>query len=136
MCIRDSSGTITVTDDTAASDSAGISVDWTGTVDIWNSGTIQADYAILRDFGFTGGDGTLSIYNSGNLIGDVDLLFTEFAGDTRNVRLINTGSIDGEVKLTDGNDLFDSRIGCLLYTSDAADERSSVDLGGRRIIKK
>ena len=26
--------------------------------------------------------------------------------------------------------------GCLLYTSDAADERSSVDLGGRRTIKK
>ena len=25
---------------------------------------------------------------------------------------------------------------CLLYTSDAADERSSVDLGGCRIIKK
>ena len=25
---------------------------------------------------------------------------------------------------------------CLLYTSDAADERSSVDLGARRIIKK
>ena len=25
---------------------------------------------------------------------------------------------------------------CLLYTSDAADERSSVDLGGRRINKK
>ena len=28
------------------------------------------------------------------------------------------------------------RRGCLLYTSDAADERSSVDIGGRRIIKK
>ena len=28
------------------------------------------------------------------------------------------------------------RVACLLYTSDAADERSSVDLGGRRIIKK
>ena len=28
------------------------------------------------------------------------------------------------------------RNACLLYTSDAADERSSVDLGGRRIIKK
>src|SRR5678810_881888 len=27
-------------------------------------------------------------------------------------------------------------VGCLLYTSDAADERSSVDLGGCRIIKK
>src|SRR5678815_1186193 len=31
--------------------------------------------------------------------------------------------------------LYTSHI-CLLYTSDAADERSSVDLGGRRIIKK
>ena len=29
-----------------------------------------------------------------------------------------------------------ARTRCLLYTSDAADERSSVDLGGRRIIKK
>ena len=26
--------------------------------------------------------------------------------------------------------------GCLLYTSDAADEEDSVALGGRRIIKK
>ena len=31
---------------------------------------------------------------------------------------------------------FDQYAVCLLYTSDAADERSSVDLGGRRIIKK
>ena len=30
----------------------------------------------------------------------------------------------------------DKLTNCLLYTSDAADERSSVDLGGRRIIKK
>ena len=30
----------------------------------------------------------------------------------------------------------DTTYACLLYTSDAADERSSVDLGGRRIIKK
>ena len=29
-----------------------------------------------------------------------------------------------------------ARTSCLLYTSDAADERSSVDLGGRRIIEK
>ncbi len=28
------------------------------------------------------------------------------------------------------------RGGCLLYTSDAADERSRVDFGGRRILKK
>ena len=31
---------------------------------------------------------------------------------------------------------FPQAYACLLYTSDAADERSSVDLGGRRIIKK
>ena len=36
--------------------------------------------------------------------------------------------------LTDEHKLI--RDTCLLYTSDAADERSSVDLGGRRIIKK
>ena len=30
----------------------------------------------------------------------------------------------------------DNLIACLLYTSDAADERSSGDLGGRRITKK
>eukprot|EP00658_Telonema_sp_P-2_P085490 TRINITY_DN9758_c0_g1_i1.p1 TRINITY_DN9758_c0_g1~~TRINITY_DN9758_c0_g1_i1.p1 ORF type:complete len:112 (-),score=55.41 TRINITY_DN9758_c0_g1_i1:46-381(-) len=35
-------------------------------------------------------------------------------------------------------ELIDSNFfkGCLLYTSDAADEEDSVDLGGRRIIKK
>ena len=32
--------------------------------------------------------------------------------------------------------LYELHIRCLLYTSDAADERSSVDLGGRGIIKK
>mgnify|MGYP003381689663 CR=1 FL=1 len=40
-------------------------------------------------------------------------------------------------ELGDGEDDDDEQVGdCLLYTSDAADERSSVDLGGRRIIKK
>ena len=33
-------------------------------------------------------------------------------------------------------DPYARRNDCLLYTSDAADERSSVDLGGRRILKK
>ena len=32
--------------------------------------------------------------------------------------------------------VLDKSNSCLLYTSDAADERSSVDLGGRRILKK
>ena len=34
------------------------------------------------------------------------------------------------------NQITGARFTCLLYTSDAADERSRVDLGGRRIIKK
>ena len=34
------------------------------------------------------------------------------------------------------NLIYYERKRCLLYTSDAADERSSVDLGGRRNIKK
>src|SRR5678810_719860 len=39
-------------------------------------------------------------------------------------------------RMTQADFLADSRGKvCLLYTSDAADERSSVDLGGRRIIK-
>ena len=36
----------------------------------------------------------------------------------------------------DGPAAIEGMNGCLLYTSDAADERSSVDLGGRRILNK
>ena len=45
-------------------------------------------------------------------------------------------AVDGNYGFGDGcfNGTLDAT--CLLYTSDAADERSSVDLGGRRIIKK
>ena len=45
-------------------------------------------------------------------------------------RTIDSSSTDGQ-KIDGAAGSF-----CLLYTSDAADERSSVDLGGRRIIKK
>ena len=50
----------------------------------------------------------------------------------------NTWDGTSEGKLNWGTDLPESTYYfiCLLYTSDAADERSSVDLGGRRIIKK
>ena len=52
--------------------------------------------------------------------------------------------IHGLLRLFYGHDIYFISSGfvlivsfaCLLYTSDAADERSSVDLGGRRIIKK
>ena len=49
-----------------------------------------------------------------------DVAFSEF-GEQRRDHVLPGGS---------------SMYACLLYTSDAADERSSVDLGGRRIIKK
>ena len=39
------------------------------------------------------------------------------------------------MKITDQDQFLDIKF-CLLYTSDAADEEDSVDLGGRRIIKK
>src|SRR5678816_2079954 len=47
-------------------------------------------------------------------------------------RLVRTPIIEGKL-----DKYFEQVVyPCLLYTSDAADERSSVDLGGRRIIKK
>ena len=47
-----------------------------------------------------------------------------------NIQYYNRWSAENPAKKSD-----DPKV-CLLYTSDAADERSSVDLGGRRIIKK
>ena len=46
----------------------------------------------------------------------------------------NQPAIDGKSKSSDAKSWQDRT--CLLYTSDAADERSSVDLGGRRLITK
>ena len=43
------------------------------------------------------------------------------------------GDVFGTVSLSDDTTCNSH---CLLYTSDAADEEDSVDLGGRRIIKK
>ena len=44
-----------------------------------------------------------------------------------NIGIIGLGLMGGSFALD---------VNCLLYTSDAADEEDSVDLGGRRIIKK
>ena len=49
----------------------------------------------------------------------------------RNVQPLFAELADGGFAVAHNGNLTNA---CLLYTSDAADERSSVDLGGRRII--
>ena len=74
------------------------------------------------------------------------------SGSLRQIRIMREGKTVGQLDLYDfllqGDRRQDNRLQagdvvlvpplgtCLLYTSDAADERSSVDLGGRRILKK
>ena len=54
-----------------------------------------------------------------------------FMGNEKDVE-IKLATVSDEKRIVVGPVL----IPCLLYTSDAADEEDSVDLGGRRIIKK
>eukprot|EP00658_Telonema_sp_P-2_P047349 TRINITY_DN3601_c0_g1_i2.p1 TRINITY_DN3601_c0_g1~~TRINITY_DN3601_c0_g1_i2.p1 ORF type:complete len:196 (-),score=53.60 TRINITY_DN3601_c0_g1_i2:51-638(-) len=48
---------------------------------------------------------------------------------------LESGPFDGVLGFSQGASMA-ALVACLLYTSDAADEEDSVDLGGRRIIKK
>ena len=90
-------------------------------------------YAIMSLFFFQAEDGIRDLVRSRGL-GDVyKRQAMEGAEDGANATVeqlrrvgVVTGG-DGEAAVAKS---------CLLYTSDAADERSSVDLGGRRIIKK
>ena len=78
----------------------------------------------------------LGVIRHDDEVGDVALLF--FAGHEAENRvgdllLVELG-LAGLVEIAGGRAEF--FMACLLYTSDAAGERSSVDLGGRRIIYK
>ena len=69
------------------------------------------------------------------LVGSEMCIRDRVSTELRDLNLIKR-SLD-DLKLTYREDARYTHIwSCLLYTSDAADERSSVDLGGRRIIKK
>ena len=84
-------------------------------------------------FFFQAEDGIRDLVRSRGL-GDVYKRQVSFSGKTKGV--IAEASIP---KYQPGQEIYvkyDLYDNCLLYTSDAADERSSVDLGGRRIIKK
>ena len=64
------------------------------------------------------------VYKRQVLGGNPSILHSPRSG-TRVIKCRTLGRMSKRISIT-----------CLLYTSDAADERSSVDLGGRRIIKK
>src|SRR5665811_2324192 len=68
-----------------------------------------------------------SLKPGGKLLAELDAYE---AGDPNYVR------VPMEVTLTDGRTLTAWAYGCLLYTSDAADDLTRLYLGGRRIIKK
>ena len=84
-------------------------------------------------FFFQAEDGIRDLVRSrglGDVYRDSGYAFDGNSGD-KDSGLFSTA--DGRVSLYANNA---EVLACLLYTSDAADERSSVDLGGRRIIKK
>jgi Ca2+-binding RTX toxin-like protein len=119
------SGTITVTDDTAAIDSAGLSLDISSKGVVWNSGTITADYAInvIRGTSYASwADYSLTVYNSGTLDGRLHL---SGYGDV----VVNTGTIDGDVNLAGGNDFYDGRQGQLRGSLDGYDGNDTLLAG-------
>ena len=84
-------------------------------------------------FFFQAEDGIRDLVRSRGL-GDV---YKRQLNRPESLNALNLAMID-ELRALSARAAFDPevRVVCLLYTSDAADERSSVDLGGRRIIKK
>jgi Ca2+-binding RTX toxin-like protein len=117
------SGTIHVTDTTAAIDSVGVLYENIGPTPFWNSGTITADYA-LKSFD-SDSEGPLDdaqIYNSGTLKGQVYL-------DVGNAQLYNSGLITGLISLGNGDDLYDGRHGTQLGGIDGGQGNDTL-LGG------
>ena len=58
------------------------------------------------------------------------------AGDTVKIRFRTAADNVDLVVLCHEDEHIEMHLTCLLYTSDAADEEDSVDLGGSRTIKK
>lgn len=105
------SGTITVSDSTAALDSAAVQISVNGRGFFWNSGTVTGDYAID---GGANADSSFTIYNSGRLEGVVRL----GAGAEL---LQNSGVVTGSVDLMGGNDVYDGRLGRALSSVSGGD---------------
>ncbi len=110
-------GMITATTVPGGAESIGIVFDENSNADktISNSGTIDADVAIVdRATSTAPGENTLTVDNSGQIIGTVDL------GNGID-RVTNTGIIDGDVLLGAGDDEYDGRGGVLNGIVDGGD---------------
>ena len=95
---------------------------WVNKVDNWkNFGVIE-----LNNEGFI----TNFVEKPDHFVSDLAIIGVYYMKDGELLRKEMQYLIDNNIK-EKGEYQF-----CLLYTSDAADERSSVDLGGRRIINK
>ena len=88
---------------------------------------------LVVHFFFQAEDGIRDLVRSRGL-GDVYKRQVENMASQIEAGMATAKAAMGLAKAFAGQDIADKL--CLLYTSDAADERSSVDLGGRRIIKK
>ena len=107
------SGAILVGDASSSVDSVGVRLDGLGAASLWNSGSISGDFALRRVGEAPAGAGAqLAIYNSGQLIGAVDLTSPE-AADRQSVLFISSGDVRGDVTLGGGDDLIDGRAGLL-----------------------
>ena len=110
-------GMITANSIVGGSDSVGIAFDESSSAQktIQNSGTISADIAILDSAAPAGpGIDTLTLENSGRIIGNVDL------GNGVDI-VRNAGMIDGDVLLGAGDDEFDGRGGTVTGVVDGGD---------------
>ena len=92
----------------------------------WNSDFFKRDALLVLELGCGGGEYTVGL---AQLRPEKNYLGVDIKGAR-----IWRGAKTAKEKGLDNVGFL--RTHCLLYTSDAADERSSVDLGGRRIIKK
>ena len=92
-------------------------------------------FSIRKKFSGTTGRPRLTVFRSNSEI------YAQIIDDTTQKTVVSVSSLKEKGTKTEKAKAVGAAIAgkakdCLLYTSDAADERSSVDLGGRRIIKK
>jgi Ca2+-binding RTX toxin-like protein len=119
------SGTIEVSDETSILDSVGVRIGTWASNQLFNAGTIRADFAILATGPGQGLDYTpygLGVFNTGTIEGYVSM------GGTSD-RLVNTGAIEGRVFMGEGNDRFDGRGGTLDGVLEGYDGNDTL-LGG------